>query len=233
VKLQLAAANMLPLALLIPAPTLGVLAAMAVVPGTPGRVMWIASKIWLAAFPAVWWLGIEHGRPSTSAPRRGGLGLGLATGLGITATILLAFALAGGLVDTTAMRAAAAKTGLTNPALYLAGSVYWVTVNSLVEEYVWRWFVYSRCEALAQSRAWPRWCAVLASALLFTVHHTVALSLQTGWVVTLLGSLGVLAAGAVWSWLYLRTRSIWPGYLSHALADIAVFAVGAAIIFGK
>jgi uncharacterized protein len=45
-----------------------------------------------------------------------------------------------------------------------------------------------------------------------------------------LGSLGVFAGGAVWSHLYLRTRSIWPGYLSHALADVAVFAVGAQII---
>jgi membrane protease YdiL (CAAX protease family) len=42
----------------------------------------------------------------------------------------------------------------------------------------------------------------------------------------------VFTGGAIWSWLYVRYRSIWPGYLSHAIVDVAVFAVGWWIIFG-
>jgi membrane protease YdiL (CAAX protease family) len=48
----------------------------------------------------------------------------------------------------------------------------------------------------------------------------------------LLGSLGVFIGGAVWSWLYLRYRSVWPCYLSHALADAAIFIIGYRLIFG-
>jgi membrane protease YdiL (CAAX protease family) len=36
----------------------------------------------------------------------------------------------------------------------------------------------------------------------------------------------------MWSWLYLRYRSVWPCYVSHAIVDIAVFVVGWLIIFG-
>jgi uncharacterized protein len=48
---------------------------------------------------------------------------------------------------------------------------------------------------------------------------------------TLLCCAGVFAGGVIWSALYLRYRSIWPGYLSHALADLAIFAIGASLLF--
>jgi hypothetical protein len=47
-----------------------------------------------------------------------------------------------------------------------------------------------------------------------------------------LGSCGVFLGGAAWSWLYLRYRSIWPGYVSHAIADAAIFIIGYRLIFG-
>jgi len=46
-----------------------------------------------------------------------------------------------------------------------------------------------------------------------------------------LGSAAALAAGACWSWLYLRYGSIWPAWISHVIADIAVFAVGWQLLF--
>ena len=46
------------------------------------------------------------------------------------------------------------------------------------------------------------------------------------------GSAGVFAGGVAWSWLYVRYGSIWPGYLSHAIVDVAVFGAGAALLFG-
>jgi hypothetical protein len=48
-----------------------------------------------------------------------------------------------------------------------------------------------------------------------------------------LGSLAVLAAGACWSFLYLRYASIWPGWISHVLADLAVFAIGWHLLFAS
>ena len=42
----------------------------------------------------------------------------------------------------------------------MAGIAYWILINSVLEEYVYRWFIYSKCEA-----AVPPVLAVLASAL--------------------------------------------------------------------
>jgi hypothetical protein len=50
--------------------------------------------------------------------------------------------------------------------------------------------------------------------------------------VTLLGSTGVFIGGATWSWIYLRWRNIYAAYVSHVLADLAVFGVGWYIVFG-
>jgi membrane protease YdiL (CAAX protease family) len=48
-----------------------------------------------------------------------------------------------------------------------------------------------------------------------------------------LGSAAVLAAGACWSWLYLRYESIWPAWISHVIADAAVFIVGWQLLFSR
>ena len=47
----------------------------------------------------------------------------------------------------------------------------------------------------------------------------------------ILGSLGVFCGGVIWSWLYLRYRSIWPCYVSHAIVDVTMFGIGAYILF--
>ena len=36
--------------------------------------------------------------------------------------------------------------------------------------------------------------------------------------------------GLVWSWTLLRWNSLLPGWISHALVDVAVLVVGASIL---
>jgi membrane protease YdiL (CAAX protease family) len=72
---------------------------------------------------------------------------------------------------------------------------------------------------------------VLASALGFTLHHIIALAGQFPPVVTVLGSAGVFFGGAMWSWLYLRYRSVWPCYVSHAIVDLPIFILGYYLVF--
>ena len=50
--------------------------------------------------------------------------------------------------------------------------------------------------------------------------------------ITVLASLGVFVGGACWSWLYLRYRSVWPCYVSHAIVDVPIFVLGYRLIFG-
>ena len=110
---------------------------------------------------------------------------------------------------------------------YLALATYWVFINALLEEYVWRWFVVRQCRKLMLPLA-----AVLVSATGFTLHHIVATQLYFSLPLVLVAALGVFSGGVIWSWLFVRYGSIWPGYVSHVLADIAIFVIGYWLLFG-
>ena len=218
---------LLALALLAPVPSLGIWAAMVAAPGPLGHGVFLVAKLWLLVFPAAWYLLVEKGKPSWSPPRRGGMATGVLSGVILAAAIVLGAWLVGARhMDLAPLHAAVREMNLASPAAYLAGAAAWTLVNSLIEEYVYRWFVLRQCEALL-----PPAVAVIASAAIFTIHHVIALNqyLEPGF--TALASAGVFVGGIVWATLYHRYRSIWPGWISHALADIAVFGLGGWLLF--
>ena len=217
------------LLLLVPVPSIGVLFGMILFPGTPlGQGVFLFSKVWILLLPAGWFYLVEQGRLQRGRTESGGFRVGWITGLGISAFVVLAYVgLGRRLIDPVVVRGMAEEIGLARPGLYLAGALYWVGINSILEEYVWRWFVVRQCARLMKP-----WLAVLVSALGFTLHHILAMQVYFGWPVTLAGALGIAFSGALWSWMFLRYRTIWPGWLSHALVDVAVFGLGYVLIFG-
>ena len=74
--------------------------------------------------------------------------------------------------------------------------------------------------------------AVVASAACFTLHHVIALQVYFAPLAVVLCSIGVFIGGAVWSAMYMRYRSVWPGFVSHAVVDLCIFGLGAWMIFG-
>jgi uncharacterized protein len=222
--------GLLALLLLVPVPTLGVLAAMWWEPtrGTPlGQGLYAAAKAWILLLPAIWTLAVDRDRIRFPLPAPGGMRAGIASGLLIAAAIFGGHWFIGRqVIDVESQRAALAANGLDQPWRYLALVITLTLVNSLLEEYVWRWFAYRQCE-----RFMPAWFAVIASASMFTLHHLFALRSQMDWTPTLLACAGIFIGGCTWSWLYRRYRSIWPGYVSHILADAAVFSVGWMLLF--
>ncbi len=161
-------------------------------------------------------------------PQRRELQVGFWLGVLMFAVILAVYGLLGRhWIDATALQAKAHQIGFDRPAIFLAATCYWALINALVEEYVWRWFVYRKCEALIAGTG-----GILLCAFCFTVHHSLILMAYTNWPVVLLGSAGVFLAGAVWSWTYLTYRSIWSGYISHVFADLALAMVAWHLIFG-
>jgi membrane protease YdiL (CAAX protease family) len=218
------------LLLLVPAPSLGTAAAMFWWPELPlGKAAFLAAKVWLVLQPVVWRLVVDREPLSASPARRGGFGVAVASGILIALAIFGAYVATRriGILDAGLISERAAKTGLNKLGFYLGGAIYWITLNSLMEEYVWRWFVFRKCEVLFGGKA-----GVIVAALGFTAHHVVALAAQFNWPITIIASLGVFIGGATWNWLYLHYRSIWPGYLSHAIVDVAIFILGYRLIFG-
>lgn len=222
-------AALLALLILVPAPSIGTYFSMHLDLGFVGQAIYGLSKVWLALVPIIWWLWIEKGKWSWSRPTEGGFWFAGISGIIISVGIVGGYWLFGErLIDADLLVETARKNQLDVAWKYGIVAIYLITVNSLLEEYVWRWFVFRKCEALL-----PGWLAVLASAGLFTIHHVIALRAQMPWSATLLCSAGVFVGGAVWSWCYLRYRSVWPGYLSHAIVDVAILYVGWQIIFGS
>ncbi len=218
------------LILLVPAPSIGTAAAMLVdvTAGPVGQSLYIAGKIWLALLPLLWLRFFMKRRLSWSPAKRGGFVTAAVLGIAISVVIAGVYIVLGSkLVDPEMVRGQAAESGIDNKLVYLGFGLYLCMINSLLEEYVWRWFVFRHCETLVGGPV-----AIALSAALFTVHHVLALSAQFDWLVTALASAGVFIGGAVWSWCYLRFRSIWPGYVSHLIVDVTILIIGWHLLFG-
>ncbi len=220
----------LALLLLLPVPTLGVASGMFWWPESGlGQGLFMFSKLWIVAFPVLWHTVIERRPISFSPARKGGFVPAVLLGFGIAGVVAGAYFVvrAGGWLDVEVVRERAGMTNLDRPVVYLVGAAFWITVNSLMEEYVWRWFVFRQFERIVGGR----WAVVL-SALGFTAHHIVALSAQFDAGLTAIASVGVFVGGLVWSWLYLRYQSVWPCWASHAIVDVPIFVIGWFLIFG-
>jgi membrane protease YdiL (CAAX protease family) len=107
-------------------------------------------------------------------------------------------------------------------------AVYFIIVNSILEELFWRGVILNELEELA--KPW-RIAGTTWTAITFAAWHWLVLRalLQPGYAE--LAVLGVLAMGCLASWLYRKTQSIVVAILWHALVfDMAIIAVFAAMI---
>lgn len=214
--------------LLVPVPSIGVLVAMWLMPGPIGQAVYGAGKVWMVLLPVIWLVWVERERIAFTKPSLQSLLVGLGSGALIFGAIVGAyFAFGHRLVDSERLLAAVSKNGLDDPVRYLALAAYLTFLNSLIEEYVWRWFVGRQCLGLMPAVLVP-----IASAALFTIHHIIALGLQFGWELTIVGSAGVFVGGVVWSALWIRYGQVWSGWVSHICADVAVFLIGWFMVFG-
>jgi membrane protease YdiL (CAAX protease family) len=168
----------------------------------------------------------DHARPAAAgAPMLAGLAAGilLSTGALVTRLLLSADPALGDVARAVALRIA--SYSLTEPARYVAFAVFLSLVHSALEECYWRWFLLG---GLMQ-RGMARTRAVLVSSLAFTAHHVVVVAGYVPgdrWPLVVLGSAGVLVAGVVWSWLFLRFRGVRAPWISHVLVDLTVLALG-------
>jgi hypothetical protein len=176
---------------------------------------------------------------SWSPPRQGGLAVGVAFGLLIALAIVATYGVARhlGVIDARMVAERAARTGLNQLEIYFAGAIYWITANSLMEEYVWRWFVFRKCEVLLGGKMAVM--AVMAVMMMMMAWHgsigvygaschCAGGTIQLGHhIAGIVASLGVLSL-CLYRWCDLELAmamaifalcaiapSIWPGYISH------------------
>ncbi len=211
------------------APTVSVVTGFALKAGIIGAVVFILTKVWMFGLPAYWYLKIEGGERSFSIPQNGGWKVSTLLGIGMIAVIGIAYFILGDLVlRSDDLYGILEPVGLTVPWKLAIAIMFWIFINSVLEEYVFRWFITSKLEQLLGGK----WLPILLSAAIFTLHHTIALFFFIDPLGNALASLGVFIGGIIFSWIYVQYRSIWVAWVAHALADVAIFAIAWQMIVG-
>jgi len=218
---------LLALILLVPAASIGVAIALFIAPGTIGTIVSVLCGVWLLGLPIAWSVWGDRYQLHLSQPKHQELLAGTVLGLLMFGIILGTYWLFGQhWIDGIDAKSKVQQMGLSNPTIFWIVQAYFVLINSFIEEYIWRWFVYRKCEILI-----PGTGAIFLSALFFTLHHIIVLAAYTDWRGVILGSLAVFLAGVIWSWCYLTYRSLLPSYISHAIADFALSIIAWKTIF--
>jgi membrane protease YdiL (CAAX protease family) len=178
--------------------------------------------------PVVWVFGVCRERQSVRRPPIWSLAAGAVLGLVIAvgmAALYFTIRRNTSLFDApaVAVQAKVASFGVRSPAAFALLAVFYSAVHSLLEEYYWRWFAFGRLRAAAGLPA-----AIAISGVAFASHHVLVLALYFGWMspFTWAFSLCVAVGGAIWAWLYHASDSLAATWLSHALVDAAIFAIG-------
>ncbi len=104
---------------------------------------------------------------------------------------------------------------------FLFVSLYISFVNSLLEEFFFRGFVFTNLKHLRSGRF-----AYLFSSILFAVYHV---AMMTGWfspVLFLLVMAGLVAGGMIFNYLNERMGTVYISWLVHMFANFAINTIG-------
>jgi len=228
----------LALILFAPLPTIGVVSNAlgstfnAAWLATAGLMTWVACKFGLFGLPAIWHRKVDGGdwgySPMAANGRARAILEGVAAGVAMSTIVLLSHSLASSSIDDAVMGARLRSMGLDSMTMVVFALLFWIFVNSIAEEYAYRWFATRQALSLTGRTD----AAIAISATIFASHHAIGVVLVAGWTLGAVAAVGVWMGGAVFSWLTLRHGSIWPAWIAHAIVDVAVFGIIATIALG-
>ncbi len=142
-------------------------------------------------------------------------------GLGVTAVIFGGYFALRNVFDLSAITGALGDAVGVRGDNFLWVALYISLINSLLEEFFFRGFLF-----LGLLDGVSRTIAYAVSAGLFAIYHA---AMMIGW-----GSLGLLAlfmlalfvGGVIFNRLNEHSRSIWPSWLVHLCANLAINTIG-------
>jgi uncharacterized protein len=221
--------SILALWLIVPVTSIGAIMSALVAPGVIGQRVAIFCGLWLLIFPFLWHRFVEKQRLNFKLTKDDGWLTGVTLGVLMFGLIFCSYWFVGRyLLNIADIRSRTSQMGINIPLMIFGFGTFQTLVNSLIEEYVWRWFVLRHCEIL-----WPKRWAVFISAGFFTIHHVfLLLAYCDNLALVLVGSIAVFAAGIVWAISKQFYKSLIPSYLSHLAADLALQIASGHILMG-
>jgi uncharacterized protein len=225
------------LLLIVPMSSIGAIFSTFLAPGAIGQRIAIGCGIWMLIFPILWHRFIDSPTERLCQGQQLRLRLSKHDGLlvGIMLGIIMFGLIFGGYwfggrywLNTPDIRARASQMGMNIPLMIFGFGTFQTLVNSLIEEYVWRWFVYRHCQLI-----WSKTWAIFISAGFFTIHHIILMTAYCdNWLLVLVGSISIFIAGVLWAICTKMYKSLLPSYISHLAADLALQIVSWQILLG-
>ena len=189
------------------------------------QTVYLTVKVIQFAFPAVWTLLALREPLRTSRPTMSGLLMGAVFSVAVVGAGMIVFQFA---LRNLPMFATAAELiqkkiagfGITTASAYFLMGGFYSLFHSLLEEYYWRWFVFRQLRNLMAFGP-----AAVISAIGFTLHHIVVLSVffKGELLLVALFASAIAIGGVFWAWLYNRSNSVFDTWLSHLLIDAGLF----------
>jgi membrane protease YdiL (CAAX protease family) len=198
------------------------------------QVIYIFGKALQIALPILFVFATTGKIPRPGLPNRRGIELGVAFGMLVALGAVALYYIF--LRDTSVFRESPVKIkakldefGLNSPLGFALFAVGITIPHSLLEEYYWRWFVFGQLRTLVSLPI-----AISLSSIAFGAFHIFQLNaFLPGHFFTAVLPFAACTAlgGAIWTWLYHRTGSIYAPWLSHLIVDASLFVIGYDLFF--
>ncbi len=153
--------------------------------------------------------------------RKNGIAVPLLLGLGIYAVIVGAYALLRNVFDFSGIAGSLSENAGVDGNNFLFVAIYISFVNSLLEEFFFRGFLFANLKEMLSRRI-----AYLSSALTFALYHV---AMMIGWFslpLFLLCMIGLTAGGMIFNYMNEKQGSIYASWLVHMFANFAINTIG-------
>ena len=154
-------------------------------------------------------------------PKNKGLLPAIALGVGIYVVILGGYFLVSPFFDFSKIAGALTTNAGVTKENFLYVSLYISFVNSFLEEFFFRGFVFTNLKQLS-----GRKLAYIFSATAFSLYHV---AMMIGWfspALFLLVMVGLAAGGMIFNWLNEKLDTIYCSWLTHMFANFAINTIG-------
>ena len=152
--------------------------------------------------------------------RRQGVRMALALGAGVYVLILGGYFLLSPLFDFSKIAGSLSENAGVDRSNFLPVSLYISFVNSLLEEFFFRGFLFSNLKSLSRPFAYG------FSSLAFSLYHV---AMMLGWFSPLLFALvlvGLAAGGVIFNLLNEKLQTVFGSWLVHMFANFAINTIG-------
>ncbi len=183
----------------------------------------IGSKIALVAIPVLYRNTADTWSYKGS---RGQLTIGVTSGLLLAGILASVYSLLSGLLDLEQFRQGVGRLGVSSVTSYILMALFWSFINAFTEEVFWRWFAIGQLKKRFNPNG-----AIVVSAVFFSFHHGIATSLYFPVWMVVGAMFATCTAGILWGYMYHHSKSIFAPFISHVIADIAIFSFGYILMF--